>query len=262
MLRRVLPLARRACAASLVAILTTAWSVGAAVVSGLHAPAGSPHATDGCETRDAVFVHGVRQEPQVALTFDACPTTHAPGFSPEIVDLLVKESVPATFFVSGRWAETHPGELARLAAVSFFEIGSHGYRHHHLNGASTAAIRAEIEDGQQALARLGHAAQPLFRPPFGERPPALAVAARQAGVTPVLWDVAPGDPDPKETAADIERDIVRRARGGSVIVLHVNGRGVGTPEALPRVLAGLRQRGFRFVTVSQLLSACVPGAAP
>jgi peptidoglycan/xylan/chitin deacetylase (PgdA/CDA1 family) len=227
-------------------------------------PGVAPAATmtaGGCAIRDSTFVHGSRQSRNVALTFDACPTSHVPGFSPAIVESLAREHVPATFFVSGRWAESHPRELAQLEANPLFEIALHGYRHHKLIGASEAAVLAEIQDGQKALVRLGANPRALFRPPFGDQPHLLAATARTAGVTPVLWDVAPGDPNPKETAADIERDVLRQVRGGSIIVLHVNGRGVGTAEALPAVVARLRGRGFAFATVTTLLQECAPPAA-
>ncbi len=215
----------------------------------------------GCSLRDALFSHGERASHDVALTFDACPTRHVPPFAPEIVDALVKAEVPATFFVSGKWAEAHPDDLHILSAVPFFAIGTHGYRHRRLNGASDQVILAEIDDGRRALEQLGVRPLALFRPPYGDHPPGLVGLARRAGVTPVLWDVAPGDPSPQETAADIERDVLRRTRGGSIIVLHVNGRGVGTAAAVPKLIAQLRERGFRFVTVAELLRECDPAPA-
>jgi peptidoglycan-N-acetylglucosamine deacetylase len=214
-----------------------------------------------CERQSDALLHGPRGSGLVALTFDACPTSHAPGFSPEIVERLRAEAVPATFFISGRWAEQHPRELQQLAAVPFFELALHGYRHHHLYDGSLDAAVSEIEDGRGALLRLGQTPQPLFRPPYGDHPKLLAEAARRAGVTPVLWDVAPGDPDPHETAADLERDVLRRVRGGSIIILHVNGRGVATAAALPALLAGIRQRGLQFVKVSELVSQCAGASA-
>jgi peptidoglycan-N-acetylglucosamine deacetylase len=216
---------------------------------------------DGCQIEGEVLLHGRRHSGMVALTFDACPTTHVPGFTPEILATLQGEGVPATFFVSGRWAEAHPRELHEIAAEPLFELALHGYRHRHLDGATGDAIAEEIENGQQALQRLGGSPEALFRPPYGERPPVLAEAARRAGVRPVLWDVAPGDPDPHETAAAIERDVLRRVQGGSIIVLHVNGRGVGTAAALPALIRGIRQRGLRFVKVSELMRDCAPSTA-
>ena len=218
-----------------------------------HVPAAPPTT---CASDGDVVRHGPRNSGRVALTFDACPTTHVPGFTAEIVDRLKAEGVPATFFVSGRWAETHPRELQQLAAVPFFELALHGYRHHHLrDGALHEAVR-EIEDGRQALVRLGQAPQPLFRPPYGDHPALLADASRRTGVTAVLWDVAPGDPDPHETAAALERDVLRHVQAGSIVILHVNGRGVATAAALPALLAGIRERGLQFVKASELVSEC------
>ena len=211
---------------------------------------------DGCRFEDDVLLHGRRDGGLVALTFDACPTRHVPPFAADIVEQLEQAGVPATFFVSGRWAEAHPAELRRLASEPNFEIALHGYRHRHMNGASRDAIVAEIEDGRAALLRLGETPQALFRPPYGERPHVMPEAARAAGVTAVLWDVAPGDPDPHETAARIERDVLRHVEGGSIIVLHVNGRGVGTAAALPALLRGIQKRGLRFAKVSDLVRDC------
>jgi peptidoglycan/xylan/chitin deacetylase (PgdA/CDA1 family) len=213
-------------------------------------------ATPSCDLDGTVVLHGPRTSGVVALTFDACPTTHVPGFSPESVATLQQARVPATFFVSGRWAQAHPDELAQLAADPLFEIAMHGHRHRHLHGASVEAIQREISDGRDALAALGEIPAPYFRPPYGEHPKALDAAAASAGVTPILWDVAPGDPEPKLTAAALERAVLRNVHGGSIIVLHVNGRGVSTGAALPKLLAAIPERGLRFVKVSELVRTC------
>jgi peptidoglycan/xylan/chitin deacetylase (PgdA/CDA1 family) len=218
-------------------------------------------ASDGCRFDGGVLVHGRRDSGLVALTFDACPTRHVPPFASDIVDELEHAGAPATFFVSGRWAEAHPAALHRLAEEPRFEIALHGYRHRHMNGASRGAIVAEIEEGRAALQRLGYAPQPLFRPPYGEMPRRLQESAHDAGVTPVLWDVAPGDPDPHETAARIERDVLGHVAGGSIVVMHVNGRGVATAAALPVVLKGIEERGLRLATVGDLMRGCDAVAA-
>ena len=211
---------------------------------------------DGCRLESGVLVHGRRDSGLVALTFDACPTRHVPPFAADIVDELEQAKAPATFFISGRWAEAHPAALRRLAEDPRFEIALHGYRHRHMNGASRGAIVAEIEEGRAALLRLGRTPQPLFRPPYGEMPRPLQEAAHDAGVTPVLWDVAPGDPDPHETAARIERDVLGHVAGGSIVVMHVNGRGVATAAALPAVLKGIEERGLHLATVGDLMRGC------
>ena len=216
---------------------------------------------NGCRFDGDVLIHGRRDSGLVALTFDACPTRHVPPFATDIVDELEHAKAPATFFISGRWAEAHPVELRRLSAEPRFEIALHGYRHRHMTGASHDAIVTEIEQGRAALLQLGEAPQALFRPPYGEMPRVMQNAARDAGVTPVLWDVAPGDPDPHETAARIEHDVIRHVEGGSIVVMHVNGRGVATAAALPAVLKGIQERGLRLATVGELVRGC-DGEAP
>ena len=223
----------------------------------------SPRPGDGCEITNGVFIHGSRRSDGVALSFDACPTSHRPGFSPDIVDTLRRAQAPATFFVSGRWAEAHPDALRQLAAVPFFEVALHGHRHRSLRGAGREAVGAEIEDGRRALERLGVAPRSLFRPPFGDRPPELAAAAARSGVVPVLWDVVSGDPDPALPPATLARNVLRQARGGSIIVMHANGRGIASAAALPELIVALRARGLRLVSVGELVQACgvaVPAA--
>jgi len=216
---------------------------------------------DGCRFDGGVLVHGRRDSGLVALTFDACPTQHVPPFATDIVDELEQAGAPATFFISGRWAEAHPAALRRLAADPRFEIALHGYRHRHMTGASHDAIVAEIRDGRTALLQLGETPDALFRPPYGETPRLMQEAARDAGVTPVLWDVAPGDPDPHETATRIEHDVLRHIAGGSIVIMHVNGRGVATAAALPTILKGIEARGLHLATVGDLVRGCHGPAA-
>src|SRR5262249_40133147 len=82
------------------------------------------------------------------------------------------------------------------------------------------------------------------------------VQGRQLPV--VTWDVVSGDPSPKVTTAGMIREVLRQARPGSIIIFHINGREQRTAEALPAILRGLRERGFHFVKVSELVAANEP----
>lgn len=230
--------------------LDVAWLV---VLLGLSSAAAG---AERCRSHDGVFRHGDRESKSVALTFDACPTRNVPGFAADIVATLEREKVPATFFLSGRWAQAHPEAVARLAAVPYFEIAMHGHRHPRLLKAGAELVRAEIEDGRAALLKLDVTPQPLLRPPYGDVSPLLVDTAHRLGVEVVTWDVAPGDPVATLTSKELERFVLRTVRGGSIIVLHVNGRGVATPAALPEVIAALRARGFEFARVSDLVRTC------
>lgn len=200
-----------------------------------------------------ILYHGSRTRPQIALTFDACPRKERPEFSTEIVNYLQREHIPATFFVSGLWAENCQDGLRQLAAAPFFQIGLHGYHHWKSSGLTEQVIASEIELTRSTLVRLGANPKPLFRPPYGDCPPKLIKAAISLGVLTVMWDVVSGDPNPRNTAAVLERRVSTLTRNGSIIIMHVNNGGIWTAQALPTIVAGLRERGFKFVSVGELV---------
>ena len=79
--------------------------------------------------------------------------------------------------------------------------------------------------------------------------------AREKGLPLVTWDVVSGDPSARTTTAGMIRAVLGKTRAGSIVIFHINGRGLKTAEALPAILTGLRERGFHFVPLSQLLGA-------
>ncbi len=100
----------------------------------------------------------------------------------------------------------------------------------------------------------------LFRFPYGSCAGAGAAAANAIGSTVIQWDVVSGDPD-GTSAAEIRANVMRGIRPGSIVVMHANGRGTHTAEALAVLVPKLRAAGYRFVTVPDLLAAGTPEAA-
>jgi len=93
-----------------------------------------------------------------------------------------------------------------------------------------------------------------FRPPYGEVDERVAAIAQNAGLTTIQYDIASGDPDAGLSPQRIIRSILRDAKSGSIIVFHMNRKGVHTAEVLPDIIDGLRKKGFTLVTVGELLS--------
>jgi len=204
----------------------------------------------------SLVTHGPRELPRIALTFDLCQVPERPsGFDRQIVDLLEREKVAATFFAGGDWLRTHPEEARRLAANPRFELGNHSWGHPDLRRLSAGEITAEIERTEAELIRVAGRSSRLFRLPFGTHTPATLRAAAAQGVRIIQWDVVTGDPAPGMDAAAILKEVQRGARNGSIIIMHANGRGWHTAEALPQMIAFLRGRGFELVTVSELLGS-------
>lgn len=201
-----------------------------------------------------VYAHGPRDRQAVALTFDLCPTRAPVELDERIVDALVAAGAPATFFVSGRWAQAKPDAVRRLAAEPRFELGNHGFRHAHLLVSGDATVRDEVEVTDRVLAELTGRTPHWFRAPYGEVDARVVRIAGDAGLGTVQYDVISGDPSPGITAATLVRTVLAQAKPGSIIVMHANHRVFHTAEAVPAIVDGLRARGFELVTVSHLLA--------
>jgi peptidoglycan/xylan/chitin deacetylase (PgdA/CDA1 family) len=216
-------------------------------------------------------------EKLIALTFDLCETDgDVAGYDGRIVDLLRAQGVKATFFAGGKWMETHKERAEQLIADPNFEVGSHGLRHLDLARVSDQSLGDEIllTEAAYARARKGLLAQQcaadvktanplpermsLMRFPYGRCNAKSLAAIADAGQLAIQWDLVTGDPDPHESAKDIVRTILTRVHPGAIIIAHANGRGWHTAEALALAIPKLREEGYSFVTVSELLEAGKP----
>lgn len=187
----------------------------------------------------------------VALTFDDGPT---PQGVEAVLPVLRARGAKATFFLIGRDLEEHPGLAARLRAEGH-ELGNHGYAHMRMIGRAEEVYAEEIARTDRLLRREGEPRPTLFRPPYGKRLWGLSRAAERAGYRVVTWDVEPdsaGLTDPRTYA----RHVLDRVRPGSIILIHPMYRSNETARAaLPLILDGLSERGYRIATVSELLNA-------
>ena len=201
-----------------------------------------------------VIRHGPRNTKEIALTFDACSSRRRGKLDTAVAGVLIRTGTAATVFLGGKWASDVSPALRPLLADSLMEFGDHAYMHPHLMRLSDDSVRGELRKAQRAIARVTGRRPVLFRAPYGEVDARVAAVAESLGLTVIQYDLPSGDPDPKLTPQAIVRYVVSRARGGSIIVMHINTRGWHTAETLPEIIDGLRKRGFTFVTVSRLLA--------
>ncbi len=205
------------------------------------------------ETSAPIIAHGPRNVKRLALTFDACPTSREDEYDARVVEILMQENVHATLFMSGRWVEKNADTAKFLASQPQFEIGSHSYWHPHLLEKDDDRILRELTRTQAIIRKVTGKRPKYFRPPFGEVDERVAKLAEKAGLVTVQYDIASGDPDPGLSAERIASAVLEEARGGSIVVFHMNRNGVRTAEVLPEVIRGLRLRGYELVTVGELL---------
>ena len=207
-----------------------------------------------------VINYGVRSEKRIALTFDACSSIHQSQLDRKLVQVLVDYNVPATLFMGGKWVEDQPEAAKELADNPLFEIANHGFHHRHLTRLDRATTKQELQRAQDAIETITGVRPRYFRAPYGEYNRQLVKVAAGLGLTTIQYDLASGDPDKRATAKRLSRHVLHNVKGGSIVVMHINQRGWHTAEALPTIIRDLREQGYTFVTVSELLNA--PFEAP
>ena len=192
--------------------------------------------------------------PVVALTFDDGPN---PDFTPPLLDTLRDLDVSATFFVVGRNAEKYPYIVSRITTEGH-EIGNHTYSHRFLGLQTAARIGAELDKTTEIIRRIAGVTPSFFRPPQGLFTPTILNIAESRDLKTVIGDVYPRDPYNPGTDAIVKR-VLKRVEPGSIIILHDGSRWrwmsrSQTVAAVPIIIRELRKRGYRFLTVSELLA--------
>jgi len=202
---------------------------------------------------------GDRDRPYVALTFDLCQKPDLPAaFDAAIVEALEDADAPATFFLGGDWMRTHPQETLVLANNPLFELGNHSWSHPDMRQLDEAHISREIVMTQDILYRLTGRQARLFRLPSGLSNDLVLSVIAWNGLTTIQWDADTADPVPANSAENINLLVRERVQNGSIVLMHANGRGWNTAEALPGIIDYLRGSGYTLVTVSQLIAADAP----
>lgn len=193
----------------------------------------------------------------VALTFDAGAS--ADGVAP-ILRTLKQQDVPASFFLTGDFAEEHPDGASHLAAYG--RVGNHTSDHLHLTTLTTAQVRLQVTGARTTILKVtGHDPVPFFRFPFGEYDTRTLGIVNDLGYAAVGWTVDSlgwkGTSGGQSVDTVVSR-VLAAAVPGEIVLMHVGANpDDGTTldaDALPRVISGLRAKGYGFVTLDALLS--------
>jgi peptidoglycan-N-acetylglucosamine deacetylase len=205
-------------------------------------------ATESSITFNSIQVDG----PYIAMTFDDGPSA---ALTPKLLDILAAHHIKATFFVIGENVAEHPEIVAR-ATREGHEIGNHSWSHPNLAKMSDDGVRHQLSRTDDAIKSAIGTRPTLLRPPYG------SITAREKrwihdefGYQIILWDVDPYDwrrPGP----AVVRNRILKETRPGSIVLSH--DIHPGTIEAMPSTFDELEAKGFKFVTVSELIRMAVP----
>lgn len=187
-----------------------------------------------------------RSDKVVALSFDAAWGNED---TQQLIDILGKYNIKATFFVVGDWVTKYPESVKALHDAGH-EVMSHSDTHAHYNSLSTEEITADLQASSDKIKAVTGVAPTLIRCPYGEYDDHVIRAIRDFGMEPIQWDV--DSLDWKEiSAAEITQRVTSKVQPGSIVLFH--NAALHTPEALPGILEYLIGQGYTVVPISELI---------
>ena len=208
----------------------------------------------GCAPRGSSLVfNGSPKRREIALAFDDGPWNDPPTI--DFVNLLARYHAPATFFEIGDQIKTYDptGSIERKMLADGDMIGDHTWTHPDMVDLSPAQQRSQLELTAGAIRRATGFTPCLWRPPYGDISDQLDSLARSLGFLTIYWDIDPRDWS-LPGVAEIERNVIDNAHNGAIAEMHFGGGPrQETLAALPDIITTLRHRGYKFVTVAQML---------
>ncbi len=213
-----------------------------------------------------IYRRAQTEEKIVAFTFDDGPS---PIYTPQILDILREYNIPATFFVVGAHLEKYPAIGERIAAEGH-EIGNHTYDHMHVPTTAAPELSAQILKTNIEILKATGQYPDYIRPPRGFYDDRFRRLAELMGQTIVLWSLSSQDWRPGMSADGIVNRVLTKVKPGDIILFHdsgalVNSEGgnrVNTVEALPKIIEGLHNTGYRIVALEVLLAKAKPEEIP
>ena len=203
------------------------------------------------EIKKSVYNSNINEKKKIALTFDDGPH---PRNTPEILKILEKYGVKATFFVIGVNAKNYPEALAKVIEQGH-EIGNHTYSHQVLKNKNKQEIMKEIIDTEKIISQKNEFTTTVIRPPCGFYDEELIKISIDNDYKIILWSIDTQD-WAHASAESIVSTISSKVKGGDIILFHdyISGEN-NTPEALKIIIPKLLKQGYEFVTVSELLQS-------
>ncbi|WP_313888527.1 polysaccharide deacetylase family protein [Nostoc spongiaeforme] len=189
------------------------------------------------------------QEKVIALTVDDGPW---PKTTLQMLDIFKANNVKVTFFWVGSALQANP-EIAKRVVAEGHAIGNHTW-HHWYKNMDAATAKKEIDRTSDLIYKTTGVKTTLFRPPGGFLNNGLAAYAKSQKYSVVMWSLTSADTDPRAKPQAFVKNVLKGAKPGAIVLMHDGGGDRHrTLEALPQIITGLKQQGYRFVTIPELL---------
>ena len=187
-----------------------------------------------------------REDKVVSISFDCAWGT---DYTDDILNALKISNVRATWFMVEFWTEKYEDYVKKIDAAGH-EIGTHSSTHSYMSKQNAEEIKLELASSSEAIEKVTGKKTELFRPPYGDYDDELIKTASELGYYSIQWDV--DSLDWKDlSATDIAMRVINGVRSGSIILMHNNG--LHTAEAVPIILETLKNKGYTFVPIGELI---------
>ena len=187
-----------------------------------------------------------RADNKIAVTFDVAWEN---SNTDELLDILNEYDAKATFFITGDWCDRYPDDVKKFADAGH-EIENHSDQHPHVEGINVNDLINDTRECSRKIKMITGKEPVLYRAPYGEYDDSLLTTLEGMGLKTIQWDVDSVDWN-KPTAEQITKKVLENTKSGSILLFHNDLQ--NTTEALPNVLKGLKEKGFEFVTVDELI---------
>ena len=187
-----------------------------------------------------------REDKVVSISFDCA---WGVDYTDEILNSLKVSNVRATWFMVEFWTEKYEDYVKKINSAGH-EIGTHSSTHSYMSKQNAEEIKLELTSSSEAIEKITEKKVELFRPPYGDYDDELIKTASELGYYSIQWDV--DSLDWKDlSATDIAMRVINNVKNGSIILMHNNG--LHTAEAVPIILETLKNKGFTFVPIGELI---------
>jgi peptidoglycan/xylan/chitin deacetylase (PgdA/CDA1 family) len=204
----------------------------------------------------ATYFHGHVDQPYIAMTFDDGPSAEN---TPRLLDMLKQRGIKATFFLIGENAQANPNIVKRIL-VEGHEVGNHTWTHPQLSKLSDDKVKSEISKTQDAISAASGYTPTILRPPYGAITPRQKEwIEKELKLNVIIWSVDPFDWKRPGSAVVTQRILAGAAPGAIVLSHDIHKQ---TVDAMPATLDALISKGYKFVTVSQMIALDKPKPSP
>lgn len=202
--------------------------------------------TFGKQKRDLPIYNVKTEEKKIAISFDCA---WGVDYTDKLLSIMEKEGVKCTFFMVEFWAKKHPDYVKKIYDAGH-EIGTHSSTHPYMSKLSEQAIMKELSSSKKVIEDITGNKVIVFRPPYGDYNNLLIQTAKTLGLYTIQWDV--DSLDWKDLSSiEITSRVVKRVKNGSIVLFH--NQGLHTAEALPSIIKQLKNKGYQFVPIGELI---------